>query len=354
MKIITVILMVSSECNFHCAYCYSAASRKSIEKFNLDMIEKLVENCSHGFDSVEFCLLGGEPLLVGMNFFKRLIKAQQSKQGKNRVKFANILQSNGSLINKEWLSFFNENGFRLGISFGAPPETHLRHRKSDPNQIIRICQEIKESGMPLKTLCVISKLNVTKAREIFNFYNELGVNSFSLLPLKKVPLPECPEMPTNNDLFSLYRDMFDLWLKTPNRFSSIEPLDTMIRAILGQRPKLCSFNSSCLQKMIAVNQKGEVVPCGSLATENFVLGNIMDQPLLDILFNTRSQELLRLRENHIQKRCKNCEFVAICQGGCRADAFWHSGKYDGEYPYCGARKELFFYIRSRLKKMLKI
>ena len=345
--------MATSECNFHCTYCYSAASRKNIKRFNPDMIEKLVENCSYGFDSVEFCLLGGEPLLVGMDFFKRLVKAQQSEQSKGRVKFANILQSNGSLINKEWLSFFKENGFRLGISFDAPPEIHFQHRKSDPNQIIHVCQEIKEAGLPLRTLCVISKFNVTKAKEVFNFYGELGVDSFSLLPLKSVLLTERPEMPTNDDLFKFYRDMFDMWLKIPNKFSSIEPLDTMIRAVLGQKPKLCSFNSSCLQKMIAINQEGEVVPCGSLVAENFVLGNIIDQPLLDILSNARSQELRSLRENHIQEKCKNCEFVAICQGGCRADAFWHSGKYDGEYPYCESRKELFSHVRSQLGKLFK-
>lgn len=168
-----------------------------------------------------------------------------------------------------------------------------------------------------------------------------------------MPISECPPVPTNEELFDLYKKTFELWLKKPNQISSIEPLETIIKSLLGNSPKLCSFGSSCLKRIITIDQDGNVVPCSSLVNNEFVLGNVLREPLIQIIGNKKSLYYRKSRDIAVKKLCDKCEFISICRGGCRADAFWSSGDYNGEYPYCEARRKIFAHIKSRLNEIIK-
>lgn len=104
--------------------------------------------------------------------------------------------------------------------------------------------------------------------------------------------------------------------------------------------------------MVAVDPEGGVVPCGSLVSDDFVFGNVLDEPLLRILSKPDAKKFGTFRAQFLNRHCLDCEFISICRGGCRSDAYWHSGRYDGEYPYCEARRRTFEYIRSRLQEIL--
>ncbi|TRZ77358.1 radical SAM protein [bacterium] len=212
---------------------------------------------------------------------------------------------------------------------------------------------MKQENIPLSVLCVISKLNANRGTEVFNWYQSLGVSSFGLLPLKNVPLSERPNIPTNEELFQFYKTIFDLWLWTPNKFSYIEPLDSMIRSILGQQPRGCSFSNPCLKRMIAIDQNGNVIPCSSLASNDFILGNILERPLNQVLRSSKIRKLAKMRTHHVAKHCYQCKYIAICRGGCRADAYWATGKYDGDYPFCEARIKTFDYIKQTFQNISK-
>src|SRR3989344_2619103 len=166
--------------------------------------------------------------------------------------------------------------------------------------------------------------------------------------MKQVPLPGCPPPPAEEELFRLYVTTFELWAHSPNTISSIEPLDTMIRGLLGEQPRSCSFAASCPEHMITIDQNGNVVPCSSLVSEEFVLGNIFSEKLQTILEKPSTKDLSLSRAGFLGCHCADCEFLSLCQGGCRADAYWHSGRYDGAYPYCESRKRTFAYLRDRL------
>jgi len=78
------------------------------------------------------------------------------------------------------------------------------------------------------------------------------------------------------------------------------------------------------------------------------MGNIFSEYLSDIIKRGK-EPFVQLRKTAVTNSCAHCEFVSICNGGCRADAYWASGRYDGPYPYCEARKRTFEYLESRLK-----
>jgi|YelNatPaOPRAMG01_1025707.scaffolds.fasta_scaffold73747_1 uncharacterized protein len=351
-RVITIIAMTTSDCNFNCWYCYTRASRRSVKNWIEDDIEKIINNCSDGFSNVEFCWHGGEPLLLGKNFYQKVIYVQKSITHAKGTVFQNNIQTNGWLLNDLWLDFFQNNNFHIGLSLDAPLDVYKIHRKKDPSKLLNICEKIKNRNLPLGVLCVVSKLNVGFPQEIFNFYKSLGVNSFGLLPLKNVPLVDSFLIPSNEDLFGFYQKLFDLWMWTPNNFSCIEPFDTMLRLLLGEKCGNCSFTSPCLEKMITIDQEGNVVPCSSLVSEDFILGNILQESLVRILSNSKVERFKKLKLQAIENNCKDCVFLSICKGGCRADAYWFSGLYEGKYPFCESRKLMFEHIQKQLEKIL--
>jgi uncharacterized protein len=346
-----IIVMTCSECNLNCVYCHVMGSRRSVMKMDKQTIENLIKNCSDGYDSIKFTWHGGEPLLVGMDFYKDVIHFQKKEKKKREVIFHNTIQTNGMLLNSEWLDFFKENDFKIGISLDAPLDIFKIHRKEDPDKLLLVCEEIKKKKFSLGTLCVISNLNVGKGREIFEFFKSIGVTSFGLLPLKNTLDTNDFMMPKNDELSKMYRTIFDLWAYSENSFSCIEPFDTMLRLLLGDSVGGCSFTGSCLNKMITIDQEGNVVPCSSLVAKRFILGNIFKEQLVNIMKKPKVQKFKNMRENHIRTHCKGCSFIEICNGGCRADAYWHSKRYDGDYPYCEARQVTFEYIKSFLGRI---
>ena len=354
---ITVIVMTSSQCNLSCGYCYARASQPLETRMSVSKIGQLIRNCSLGFDSVKFIWHGGEPLFMGMDFYKTVVKAQQEVKQVRGVGFVNTMQTNGLLVTSEWLNFCRDYGFSFALSFDAPPDVHDIQRPDKRNEVtvddyLRIFEKIRGASFPLGLLCVVTSLNVDRGKEIFEFFKSVGATSYSLLPLISVPSVNSSNVPSNDQLARLYKTTFDLWLDSPNEFKSIEPVDTMMRSLMGQEPYLCSFNASCLVKMITITPTGEVVPCGSFDPARFTLGNVFEDPLTDILLGERTMELRRMRDRHIEECCGECDFVSICRGGCRDTALWSSGKYEGDYPYCQARKDAFEYIQRRLRVIL--
>ncbi len=358
-KKVVVIVQTSSDCNLDCDYCYVKASTGGLRyKMSIEKINRLIKNCSFGFDEVKFCWHGGEPILAGFNFYEEVIRSQKEINEINKIEFRNTIQTNGLLLTNQWLDFFKKNKFSMGISFDAPPEINRLQRANKKGisevYIADIASKLKQYKMPLNVLCVVSKFNVLKGKEIFDFFNNLGVNSYSLLLMMKTPLVNCPESPTNEELSELYKTTFELWLRREHRFKVVEPIETIVRSLLGEKtPRLCSFGNHCLKRMITITSSGNVIPCGSFVSPEFILGDIYKNKLLKIFSSQSCDKFRNKRAVYIQENCNSCEFISICRGGCREVAYWHTGEYDGKYPYCESRKEVFIYIRKRLKKIMK-
>jgi|GEM_PF-1905263 uncharacterized protein len=357
-KRITIIVSVINDCNSDCCYCYMTASRRSKSRLSSEEVDRLICNSSLGFDKVEFCWHGGEPLLMGINFYQDAVDLQKKLHQETGTIFKNTMQTNGILLDDNWLKFLSRNKFHIGVSFDAPPDVHLIQRPlvsgtMSKDDYLQIFQRMTQYQLAVGTLCVVTKRNVNRAEEIFDFYNSAGVTSYSFLPLKTVPHLNCPLPPSNEELFRLYADTFELWMYKPNKFRRIEPLNTMIRCLLGQHPRSCSFGNPCLKRMIAITPEGYVVPCSALTSDEFILGSIFEHSLGAILSNKKVLDLRNKRDRCIENHCRGCKFISICRGGCRNVAFWKTGFYDGEYPYCESRKKTLEYLCGRLNEIFK-
>lgn len=350
MKKITVIVATSSTCNIDCSYCYMKASRREIGKFNSAALPALIRNCSLGFDEVEFCWHGGEPLLAGKEFYREVMRVEKEVSDSSGIKFRNVMQTNGLLLDHEWMDFLRGENITLGFSFDAPPEIHALHRGDNAERVIAAWELARAANLSVGVICVVSKYNVHKAEEIFDFFSTHGVTSYSFLPLRTVPAGNLPPLPTNEELSVLFAETFELWLTRKSNISSIDPISTMIKALIDGRPESCSFAAACPEKMVSVDHNGNVAPCSSLVGGEFFMGNVLTGSLKEII-EFKKMPFVRLRESAHSTVCFDCEYWPLCNGGCRADSYWATGRYDGAYPYCAARKNTFSYLKSRLQQL---
>lgn len=344
--------MTSATCNLDCSYCYMRASRQNTGSLKKEDLESVIKNCSVGFDSVRFHWHGGEPLLAGKSFYEEVLRVQNDLARERPVTFSNRIQTNGVLLTPELVDFFIINKFHVGLSIDAPRDVYPLHRLTEIDPVLMALSLLKDRRVPVGALCVISKLNVGRARDIFDFYKSIGVKSFGLLPLKEVPLDSMPQVPTEDDLFNLFRDMLELWMYEENCFHHIEPISTMIEGVVSGIPTSCSFAASCLGRMITIDQNGYIVPCASLVSPEFVLGDSKKERLIDVIEGQAAGMLRLRRADSIDRHCLGCEFLDICNGGCRAEAYWHTGDYGGKAPSCGVRKRFFQHIRDVVKERI--
>lgn len=359
-QVATVIVQTSSMCNLDCGYCYMRASRHS---HGLDAhtvlrdIDKVIQNCAFGFDKIKFDWHGGEPLMMGIDYYKNVVRVQRTLANRYGIEFSNTIQTNGTLLGDEYLDFLLENEFKIGLSYDGVPgvteETRLNHSGIGALDFIyEISDRFRVRRFPLSILCVVSKQNVALGEDIFKFLSAVGVNSYALLPIMEFPREECPKAPSNEEIGDLYKKTFELWASPANPFKTIEPITTIVQSLLsGRTPTLCSFASSCLKRMATITPEGNVIQCGSLCAEEFIMGKIYDSTLKEILASRKARTLREMRTHATTAHCNDCEYINICRGGCRASAYWISGEYGGRYPYCEARKDTFRYIKNRLEEI---
>ena len=120
-------------CNLDCAYCYYLSKERLYPSGHFRMAEDLLEEFTRQYieaqrvPEVTFAWQGGEPTLMGLDFFQRAVELQQQHH-KPGIKILNALQTNGIQLDDDWCRFFREHHFLIGLSLDGPREFHDAYR----------------------------------------------------------------------------------------------------------------------------------------------------------------------------------------------------------------------------------
>lgn len=346
---ITAIIKTSNRCNIQCSYCYVKHCQSS-SQISINDLPKLIENCAKGFSLVNFVWLGGEPLIMGLEYYQAIVDIQQTYRKKGVV-IKNSLQTNGTLLDDNFLSFFSKNDFGIGISFDAPYDTQIKTRTDlfTEKQWLTLFEKVKSYGLHLSFLCVITKHNIYRPKAILDFFEQVGANHFSLHPEILFEDTSADIEEINHSLSSLFISMFDLWIN--NKSSSIrfiDPISTMITNLYGT-PKLCIFSSKCAKGLASINPNGIVIPCSSLDIPKYYFGNVLEnQSLMQILENSHAKKFRQDLAQAVNNYCKKCRYVSICRNGCKSMSYWGNSQ---NYPLCKAYMETYDYLLGQIQNM---
>lgn len=340
----TVVIKTNNRCNLKCSYCYDEFNQivphpsMDVEMYRKIQDELVAYSTNHQIDHLNIIWHGGEPLLMGIDFYK----AALSRQRQSNLHFSNLMQTNATLITNQWIDFFKENHFKIGISLDGNPESNKVHRQKT-ELVIRNLEALNNHGIHPSIICVVSDQNYMYYNQLFDFFKNYQVEYIDLVP--------CYE---NNGRYTLskenyqifYTQMFDLWIEngqTPNIRTFSNLIDLLNGNIEKRQFITCSLTGRC-GEIISISPTGDVYFCDCLPKEpQNMIGNVLRKDLYKLSKSSNYTKLKRFK-SAISQDCVHCVYRPACGTGCLTRRMNNNGK---DY-YCQVRKNLFAHICKRM------
>lgn len=356
-----VILKLTTACNLNCVYC--SEGNQCAATLPKEIFFKLVDEFKPLLDHIrskdaEFLFHGGEPMLYGRENLKSLIDyANKNLRGYN-VRF--LMQTNGTLIDDEWIKFFKAENISVGVSLDGYPALHNKNRRTKNDEptaeiILNNIKLLREAGLNVGTLMVFNSPEDVDAQKLFDFIQEhkLHPKIHSV-----VPCGRALDVKNFDEIYiawvELMKKLFEMSLAHDGA-DIIQPLDEIVDALLDIAPiRECSFNGTCGKSFISVYPDGEVGFCGR---DNFsrylTYGNLHEKNLLE-LYESANAKKIRARQDYLATHdCKNCSDWQLCHGGCAYEAVNFFEVLEAKYPNCAGRKKFIKWLRQDGLKLLK-
>jgi uncharacterized protein len=312
---------------------------------------------------VNFIWHGGEPLLMGQDFFAKALALQ--KEFLNPGQYViNSIQTNGTLLSREWCEFMLRNQFTLGISIDGPRALHDSNRnyadgRSSYDDVLRAVEIARKNELQFGVLLVLNQNTARlSAEEIFEFVlNDLGVKNFSFLPAVPDNIPgemsgeaETSEFFPMSEYESFMKRIFDHWYAVGDSEINIREIDGIMRSIMNANPRVCTLSGNCIGENFHVEPSGDVYHCDKYVGDDiYHLGNIIETDF-DVIRNSSILRGLIAEEKSRLDKLKECQNFEICHGGCPHDRYI-AQKYDTTHDgSCCGQSTLIEHIRNAIKK----
>ena len=355
---------IGAVCNLDCGYCYYLRKKDLYPKaraFRMadDLLESYIvqhiEACPK--ESILFSWHGGEPTILGVEYFRRIVELQRKHRPPGR-EILNGMQTNGTLLDEEWCRFLAAEGFYVGISMDGPKELHDRYRitkgkQSTHKQVLQSFRLLKRHRVPCDMLCVVHHQNVRQPTAVYRFFKEIGVEYLQFLPL--VARKEDGEVSAETVSAEAYGTflctIFKEWVRHDIGRIGIQNFDEAVRPFLGMDHALCVSAEIC-GNIVVVEHNGDFYSCDHFVDREHCLGNIRETPLVEMLENPALREFGRKKRDALPRYCRDCEVLGSCNGGCPKDRFVRTPDGEEGLNYlCAGLKRFFAYSRPYLQRI---
>jgi len=309
---------------------------------------------------VSFTWHGGEPMLMGVPFFRKVNARQRAIFGDLLPRVKNQLQSNLTLLTGELLEELlrlPRNGKGIGTSFDVVPDIRLlAGGKSYDAEWFRAAELAQAHGMKMGLGYVVHRQSLGKERELYYFCKNLGPLRASLRanPLHVVgrgASRHSQDLHVTQEEYSQFiNTLYDIW-EEDGRGIDIEPVKEWTFAMEGlSSNQVCESTGTCHESHIGIAPGGDVYNCGRASDAKILhYGNLLDTSLDEIL-ERRKATVLPLRSQNLREsdsECADCECWDWCHGGCPVDGHVYSDDLAAKSPTCTARKMFFEHYHSR-------
>lgn len=350
---VTVIVKTSYLCNFSCDYCYEGRSSGGLMSIETayNLVDTLASYSLRNNTPISFVWHGGEPLLLGVDFYQKIVDRQKSFG--DGFQFQNYIQTNGDILNKNFAKFFVDNNFNVGVSLDGPQIIHdsQRRKKDGSSSFIRVLEGIhnmENYGRRPGIMSIFTKNTKRYIHEYYEFFASMNM-SFRINPLL---ITGNMLNANSSDLFVTQEEygdslihIYDQWISEKSHAFTIYPFDYIVRGLISGIPRSCSFIGKCHQ-YFKVDPEGNVRPCGKRDDE-FILGNVKDNQFTEIC-QSDAMKKFEVARKSVENHCSGCEFYKICNGGCAISAQSFGGKLGDRDIYCDSYKRIFSHIRDSI------
>ena len=358
-----LIKPASGACNLRCKYCFYADEMQNretavrpfmTEAISHTLIDKALARAAAlpaPARQLSFGFQGGEPMLAGLDFFRDFVAYARAKNTTGEP-IAWFIQTNGTLLTREWAEFFKENGFLVGLSLDGVPELHNKNRvdpqgKGTQTQVLRAAELLKKTGVEFNILTVLTGELARSAKKVYSYYQKQGFVWQQYIPcISPLDAADTRWSLTAERYGEFLCNLFDLWFDdvAHERLTFNREFENWVGILAGREPEECGMAGVCSPQYL-IEADGSVYPCDFYALDDYLLGNICVDSLAQ-LDEKRAQIGFIEASLAIPEECRQCKWYALCRGGCRRNR-----DAGGKNRFCAAYRKFFAYAYPRMQKL---
>ncbi len=343
--------IVGDFCNLRCTYCrdrdFDQGGKRVMTQEVLQALISSLANLPGGLQRMHW--LGGEPTLAGLSFFEEVVKLQLSHANK---KWLNTIQTNATLINREWAEFFVANDFKVGVSVDGTSQTHDADRinlagHSTYDKVIKGANILREYGVNPSVICVVTKKNAHLGAEMLRSLVQAGFTNiaFNAFYNTASDLQKDPFAVSDDLWLQFLKDVFEEWIAIDRPDVKIRELDGILAWTRGRSARSCVFRGSCSNWML-VDYDGKVYPCERLGRSSY-FGNVNSVASFSEILDASTHKAFTAQTLRMPDKCKSCSMQSFCHNGCVAHRI-EDGDTSPHYAYCGSRLSFYDYLLERI------
>ena len=338
---INILVMPTDACNMNCVYCFHKPHQNGIEVMGAETLKRMLDITVPFYKSINFIWHGGEPLLVGLDFYQKVVELQ--KQSSCDIK--NSIQSNLTLMTPEFATFFAENNFNISGSYDGICNKELR---GNDEKILAGRMLITETGRRCGLIMVVSNYNIDHLIDSYLFFKNLKVNFSLNLYLDQRDNKKSELQLEEDTTINRLNELFDYWAYDITGTIHISYFKHILEFILFKRKSLCTY-TSCLGRWIGIRHDGEIVPCNRYFPSEYGYGNVFDYTDIGEAFDSNGFKTLLKQAIIRREKCKSCEIYLFCNGGCNNNAINESGIENNSGLSCNILKGVYKHIDEFVK-----
>ena len=323
-----------ARCNLDCAYCFFLKKERLYPGSDFRMsdatMEAYIRQTVEGQTAPEVTIAwqGGEPTLMGLDFFRRAVEVER-KYARPGRRIGNSFQTNGILIDEEWCRFFRENDFLVGLSLDGPRDLHdaYRHdRGGGPvfDKVERAARLMQRHGVEFNVLCTVNAANSRHPIRVYRYFrDDLQARYVQLIPIVERDNEtgdqegtEVTDRTVDPDEYGRFLiAIFDEWVRRDVGTMFVTFFDAVLASYVYGRSSVCVLRPTCGDAM-ALEHNGDLYSCDHFVEPSFRLGNIGETPIARLAASEKQRAFGAAKSETLPKLCRGCAFLFTCHGEC--------------------------------------
>ena len=359
-----------ARCNLDCAYCFFLKKEHLYPDSNFRMTDEVMEQFirqtieGHRVPQVTIAWQGGEPTLMGLDFFRRSLEVQK-KYAKPGTRIENTFQTNGILLDDEWCRFFHDNNFLIGLSMDGPGHLHDVYRRDRRGRgtfarVLNAARLLQKHRVEFNILCTVNRTNADHPLEVYRFFrDELGAQYVQFIPIveraNETGFQEgntVADRSVRPDQWGRFLvEIFDEWIRKDVGRMFVLNFDGALAGWLGRAGTVCIFAPTC-GLGVALEHNGDLYSCDHFVEPDHCLGNILATPLIDLVNSEKQRTFGTAKRDTLAWYCRECDFLAICNGECPKNRFIRTPDGEEGLNYLCEGYRTFFSHADRPMRMM--
>ncbi len=366
-------------CNLNCEYCFFLSKEVLYPGSRFRMTDEVLETYirqlleSHRTQEVMVAWQGGEPTLMGLDFFKRSVElVEEHKKPEQTVAYT--MQTNGTRLDDDWAAFLKEQNFLIGLSVDGPREIHNTYRVNKGgqgtfDQVMRGWEVLKRHEVDFNILCTVHAANADHPLEVYRFFrDELGAQFIQFIPIVERVTPETRILANRGwgqtetgkrplytqegymvthrsvkpkQLGNFLINVFEEWVRRDIAQVYVQHFDTALANWVGEPGGVCIFQETC-GLALALEHTGDLYSCDHFVEPDYLLGNIQETPMIELVASDRQRRFGLDKRDTLPRFCRECEVRFACHGECPRNRFIKTPDGEEGLNYLCAGYKLFF------------